>query len=201
MTDSLVTHGAHILIPNSIPIIAPIYRFQFSPQFIENLYKFSKIHQYDDRKEFKHAWEQWIEEEEDQVMEEVRRLDSLGYQGDILDKMFKSARYYFRKKSTSKKAPKARRDYISCRKCLLDAMDHHIWSGLQNQDQIQNQLFKPSEGFQEFCHKNTELLKSEIRYLIQQNIVQTEEIQEKIKKTYKNRYFTIISNHDNNRNN
>ena len=33
-----------------------IYRFKFTEQFMEELYKFSKIHQYDDRKDFKEAW-------------------------------------------------------------------------------------------------------------------------------------------------
>ena len=40
-----------------------------------------------------------------------------------LDKMFKSARYYFRKKGTEKKEPKRRCSYIGTAKELLDAMD------------------------------------------------------------------------------
>ena len=39
-----------------------IYRFKFTDDFTSELYKFSKIHQYDHRKDFKEAWENWTEE-------------------------------------------------------------------------------------------------------------------------------------------
>lgn len=80
-----------------------IFRFKFKDEFTGELYKFAKIHQYDHRKDFKEAWKIWLEENTEIVEEEVRRLTNLRYDGDILDKMFKSARYYFRKKSTEKK--------------------------------------------------------------------------------------------------
>lgn len=164
-----------------------IYRYKFTVQFMEMLYQFSKIHQYDDRPIFKEEWNNWVEENEEQVSEEVRRLDGLGYEGDVIDKMFKSARYYFRKKNISKKEPKQRRVYVSCKKDILDAMDSHIEDGLKTQE------YKPSEGFNDFCDKNKDLLKDEIVHLIESNITDTSEILSKVKKTYKNRYF-IISN-------
>jgi hypothetical protein len=77
-------------------------------EFMKELHNFSKIHQYDHRKDFKEAWNTWIEENNDIVTDEIRRLTEMGYDGDILDKMFKSARYYFRKKSTEKNEPQAR---------------------------------------------------------------------------------------------
>ena len=40
----------------------PIYRYKFNEDFMTELYNFSKIHQYDDRKEFKSAWNVWAEE-------------------------------------------------------------------------------------------------------------------------------------------
>ena len=103
-----------------------IYRFKFTQDFMDELYRFSKIHQYDERKDFKEAWEKWSEENEDLIGEENRRLNSLGYEGNVIIKMFKSARYYFRKKSTEKIEPRERRQYISVNKELLDAMDEHI---------------------------------------------------------------------------
>ena len=76
---------------NNLPIV--IYRFKFTEEFMEDLYKFSKIHQYDDRKDFKEAWKVWTKENENIINDEMRRLLNLGYEGDVLDKMFKSARY------------------------------------------------------------------------------------------------------------
>jgi len=163
-----------------------IYRFKFTQNFMDELYKFSKIHQYDDRKLFKEAWEKWSEEEEELIESEISRLNKLGYDGDVLDKMFKSARYYFRKKGTTKPDPKERKKYVGVHKDLLDAMDSHIFSGRNKKD------YKPSEGFVDFCKTNTEDLKEEIGRLLE-NDMDSSEIMNKIKKTYKNRYFISIT--------
>jgi hypothetical protein len=164
-----------------------IFRYKFSNDFTEPLYQFSKIHQYDHRKDFKEAWNIWIEENEDLVGKEVRRLTELDYKGDILDKMFKSARYYFRKKSTEKKDPKKRRVYVGIQSELLAAMDKHISSNKKNED------YKPSNGFDDFCKQYIELMKVEVTNLCKSGIKDSEEIKNKIKKTYKNRYFMSTS--------
>jgi hypothetical protein len=168
-----------------------IYRYKFSDEFIEELYKFSKIHQYDHRKDFKDAWEVWIDDNSQLIFKESTRLSELGYDGDILHKMFTSARYYFRKKGTEKKEPRMRCTYIGMQKELLDAMDNHI--GLNINMNTRENAFKPSTGFTEFCKKNIELLQQEVAILIKFNIVSSDEIKKKFKKTYKNRYFMIVS--------
>ena len=117
-----------------------IYRYKFEDTFTKELYKFSKIHQYDHRKDFKIAWNAWVEDNTELVEHETRRLENLEYEGDILDKMFKSARYYFRKKSTEKKAPKTRREYVSVQKEFLDAMDAHIKSNIKQQITTYNNI-------------------------------------------------------------
>ena len=164
-----------------------IFRYKFTDDFTGELFKFSKIHQYDHRKDFKEAWNIWTEDNDDIVSEEVRRLTNLHYDGDILDKLFKSARYYFRKKSTEKKEPLKRRDYIAIQRDLLDAMDDHIKSNISGDD------YKPSDGFDEFCKANIDLLKEEVNILCRNGFTNSVEIKNKIKKTYKNRYFLIIS--------
>lgn len=164
-----------------------IYRYKFTNDFTNELFKFSKIHQYDHRKDFKEAWDIWTGENADLVDEEVRRLTNLGYDGDILDKMFKSARYYFRKKSTEKKTPAKRRIYIGSQKDLLETMDEHIKSHINSGD------FKPSEGFDEFCKENVDILKKQVNMLCRAGFTEPNEIKSKIKKTYKNRYFLIIN--------
>lgn len=164
-----------------------IFRYKFTDDFTNELFKFSKIHQYDHRKDFKEAWKIWLEENEGIIEEEVRRLKNLGYDGDVLEKMFKSARYYFRKKSTEKKAPLKRREYVGVNKTLLDAMDKHIRLGITIED------FKPSDGFDEFCKKNKELLSEEVNNLCKNGFTDSNEIKNKIKKTYKNRYFLFIN--------
>lgn len=164
-----------------------IFRYKFTQEFMDELYKFSKIHQYDHRKDFKEAWKIWSEENDELISQEIRRLENLGYNGDISDKMFKSARYYYRKKSTEKKAPKQRCVYIGLQKDLLENMDEHI------SNNISEKGFKPSIGFDKFCVENIDSLKIEINRLLKNGINDPEEIKNKIKKTYKNRYFMIIS--------
>jgi hypothetical protein len=170
----------HILLPNLI------YRFKFTEEFMEVLYEFSKIHQYDERKDFKEAWKIWVEETETIINQETLRLNDLGYKGDILDKMFKSARYYFRKKSSEKKQPTQRRPYISVTRELLDAMDNHIKKNIFDKD------YQPKTGFISFCRTNEIVLKETLVKIFEQGVTDSEIIQEKIKKTYKNRYFILI---------
>ena len=163
---------------------ANIYRYKFNDVFVEQLSRFAKIHQYDHRKDFKEAWTKWLDEHEEMVSDEVRRLTNLDYKGDIIDKMFKSARYYFRKKSTEKKAPTTRRDYVGVGKDILAAMDEHIKTNLSN--------IKPSTGFLDFCKQEIELLEQEVQHLVELGFTDSNEIQYKMKKTYKNRYFMTI---------
>jgi hypothetical protein len=163
-----------------------IYRYKLSDDFIRDLYTFSKIHQYDHRTDFKEAWNVWIETNSDLIEKETERLVKLDYKGDILDKMFKSARYYFRKKTTDKKEPQKRRIYVGVQIALLETMDKHI---------NKNKKLKPSDGFEDFCKDtdHVELIQQEVNNLYKSGMTVSCEIKNKIKKTYKNRYFMLIS--------
>jgi hypothetical protein len=164
-----------------------IYRFKFNDEIMREIHNFAKIHQFDERKDFKEAWTVWINENEEIISQETNRLNKLGYEGDIIDKMFKSARYYYRKKSTEKKEPVKRRRYIGLQKEFLDIIDKHISENYKKED------YKPSNGFEIFCKENMDLLQDEIKRLINYNITDKTEIKNKIKKTYKNRYFILIN--------
>ena len=164
-----------------------IFRFKFTEQFMGELYKFSKIHQYDHRKDFKEAWLIWVDENTETINQEIERLMKLSYEGDILDKMFKSARYYFRKKSTAAVVSKQRRPYISINRNILEAMDKHI------KDTINNDDYQPKKGFISFCQANEIIVKECITKIMDNGIKDTELIEIKLKKTYKNRYFMLIT--------
>jgi hypothetical protein len=163
-----------------------IFRFKFSDDFVDELSQFAKIHQFDDRHQFKDAWNTWVEDNNDIVTAELRRLANMGYNGDGLDKMFKSARYYFRKKSAEKKAPVERRAYVNVDKELLDAMDEHIM------ENIDNDSYTPKDGFTDFCKSNLELLKKVVNQICESGLRDARAIEDKVKKTYKNRYFVLI---------
>ena len=159
-----------------------IYRFKFSQEFAELLSEFAKVHQYDERKDFKEAWKKWSIDYEEAIEREVERLQSTGCKGDIKDKMFKSARYYYRKKINKLTEPKERSRYIGNTKEFINDVDSHLLTNIH---------IKPSESYVLFCKNNTQIIINEIKHFLSQNISDNSEIERKIKKTYKNRYFLI----------
>jgi hypothetical protein len=163
-----------------------VFRFKFNDEIMREIHNFAKIHQFDERKDFKEAWTEWVNENNYIISQETDRLTNLGYEGDIADKMFKSARYYLRKKSTEKKAPAERRNYVAVQKELLDAIDTHIKNIISRDS-------KPSDGFDDFCKNNKDILNEEIKSLCKNGMTDSNEIKNKIKKTYKNRHFLIVS--------
>jgi hypothetical protein len=163
-----------------------IFRYKLSDDIMLCIAQFAKIHQLDDRHTYKEAWTEWVTANQDQVEREVQRLQQLAYQGDILDKMFKAGRYYFREKmpTNKKEKEKKQRDYIVMEPELIQAMDVHLRLTMKAAD------FKPALAYEQFCNEHLPLLRKEIGRLVQQQIP-SEKIADKLKKTYKNRYFNL----------
>ena len=156
--------------------------------------QFSKMHQYDDRHSYKDAWQIWLKDQEELIEREVSRLQLLGYKGDVLDKMFKAGRYYFREKVDGEKevekanVKKEKRDYIVMDTEVIKAMDVHLTSVIKQID------FKPAKGYAQFCEEQMDLLRREIIRLTQDNAnLNKEKLAEKLKKTYKNRYYILTN--------
>jgi hypothetical protein len=140
-----------------------IFRYNFSEEFAAELAGFAKIHQYDDREDFKENWNNWLKENEELVAGETRRLQSLDYEGNIPDKMFKSARYYFRTKQ--KHEPISRKKYERTPPHIIALIDEFLVEDIHRED------FTPKSSFLDFCEKYKD--------------------QDISKKTFKNRYFIL----------
>jgi hypothetical protein len=67
-------------------------------------------------------------------------------------------------------------------------MDEHIENNRYNED------YQPKTGFILFCKMNETILKETLANVIEQGITDSELIQDKIKKTYKNRYYILTQN-------
>ena len=179
------------------------FRFKFEDPFISQLSNFAKIHQFDDRVTFKEAWKVWCEDEEIKCImnEEIKRLYQNGYVGDIIDKMFKSARYYYRKKKETDGETSPRKKYVGFSSTILKAMDDHIKVQLCENiknikciDQIQHITnITPADAYEHFYNACASEIAAEIEHLnqSQDSIVNSAEINDKFKKTYKNRYYNI----------
>jgi hypothetical protein len=157
-----------------------IYRFKFSEEFLDILVEFSTIHQHDKSKVFKEAFELFVEKEEEAIALERERLENAGYKGDIIEKMYKSARYYFKNKDRSedKVNCKKRRVYIKQNKEFIEIIDRNLMFVAD---------LKPSEAFEEFKEKNKQCFEDECLRIGE--YLDKQQTYNKIKKTFKNRYF------------
>ena len=118
------------------------------------------------------------------INKEKDRLASQGYDGDIHEKMYKTVRYYLKNKSLEKKEPKKRRKYITLDKDFLEKMDDHILEVAIVQD------MKPAHAYNNFISlsSNMRLVDEQIKELTEKDMTELAATN-KIKKTYKNRYF------------
>lgn len=185
----------------STKVIIKTSRFVFSEDTVELLSEFAKLHHDDERKAYKAAWQEWIEESDVKPIldTETDRLQSLGFKGDVLDKMFKSVRYYFRKKNSAtseESESKSPRTYNTLPRETLKKIDEHIKEQIKthlhinNNAQVIESAVKPSTCFDDFCIINKplflEMLEGETATNERMN-----QIVERLKKTYKNRYYNI----------
>jgi len=161
-----------------------IYRYNFTESVSHRILAFSKLYQFEERADYKEKWELWCEENNELILQETKRLIQLGYEGDVLDKMYRSSRYYFRKKKMEKNVPKKRDQYISLSKEFLQNIDTYITDNLKL-------AIKPKEMFIQFCEIYNELIQTTTKELNEKGYNDREEIDYKIKKTFKNRYFNL----------
>ena len=171
-----------------------IFRFKLDETVMERITYFAKVHQHDDRHSYKDAWLVWLKANNELVEREISRLQQLGYKGDVIDKMFKAGRYYFREKAAAEPVvakndvAKKKRDYIVMSSEVIEVMDTHLRKIMKSPD------FKPAQGYIDFCSNHMDVLRREIIRLIQNKkgpLDSAEKIADKIKKTYKNRYFML----------
>lgn len=182
---------------NAIPPKKKVFRFKLLEEIMVIITQFAKTHQHDDRHTYKEHWNNWLQEQNETIEREVNRLNQLGYTGDVLDKMFKAGRYYFREKTvvlseeassstTVETDPKKRRDYIVMHQEVIQLMDNHLKSNVKQYN------FKPAAAYLHFCETNIAPLRKEIFRLKRENpTISDTGLVAKFKKTYKNRYFML----------
>ena len=199
-----------------VKIIVKTHRYTFGNEFITILGEFARKHQDDERKCFKKAWEKWIYENNVIVQEEIKTMKNNGFDGDVLDKMFKSARYYYRKKtkknekmkeedtenqdteneiSTTQNPTRKKNEYLSTD--ILHEMDAHIIEQIKkNITHEESNVLKigaiPAKSFDEYCLQyKARILEQSTIYSDGQPLTKAhiENTILKLKKTYKNRFY------------
>ena len=131
-----------------------VYRFTFSDGIVNELYQLNRIHQYSDKQVYKEAWESWLDSNKQLIENETKRLHNLGYEGDVLDKMYHTSRYYIRKQFIKEKPEKktTRKPRTAIPKQLLRQMEEHIQ---------QHADAKPIEAYRNFQRQQGDIVQDE----------------------------------------
>ena len=175
--------------------------FNFSETIVTKLSTFADIHRNDDRKMFKESWAKWIKSDDiyHLIETEIEAQRKKGFIGDVYDKMFKSARYYFRKKPHIPAKKAVRKQYISLCPHFLAKIDRHalelIKSHSSNVDNKCKANVSPANAYTSFCNTHQQDLYEQIEHLV--NLLEYSEICDKMKKTYKNRFHLMKLNVEN----
>jgi len=172
------------------------FRFKFSDTITDLLLDFGQQHKYDTKEEFKEQWDIWTTENQEEINIEKRRLDGIGYNGNIIIKMYKSVRYYYIKKnSVSTVKREKRKKYIHKNILFINVIDEFIRTHIIKNEET-NTLFcnlKPSIGWKLFLDSHTDLVENEvIRVQRDDETINRETAFTKAIKTFNNRYYIII---------
>lgn len=155
-----------------------IYRYNFSKEFLEKAQIFAKKNKNNNINLFKQNWNKWIQNHEIIISNERRKLLLKGYNGDINIKMFKTVRYYLKNKNDKK--PVERRKYISLSKQILDEINIHIKKSLH---------LKPEVAYINFEKESELTINNELKKIAAH--LNDKLSKKKIKKTYKNKFYSM----------
>jgi len=166
------------------------YRFKFSKPTQDALVSFSDTHRLDDIPTFRRAWKNWVDAHSELIEREKNDLEKRGYTKSTIEKMYRSVRYYFKSKSTSKKEPKKRAVYRPLNRALLEDMTRHV------REVAMSEKYKPAHAYNNFYANdryNNNLKQEKERIQTEWGLTELE-VEEKVKKTYKNRFYLVQKN-------
>ena len=144
------------------------FRQPFSDVILQKLTEFTKTNLTESRKGFQQMWSRWIVDNACLIDRERTRLRNNGFEGDVLDKMYKSARNYLRKKVREElsherdranvDAGKKRKNRISTDKNILSLMHSHA----KSINCAESRHWKPSDKFKHFMQMHGVQVREEI---------------------------------------
>jgi hypothetical protein len=174
------------------------FHFSFTEEIAEKFAYFATLHRFEDRKSFKENWTKWIQEEDiaELIEREKAILEQNGYVGDTIDKMFKSVRYYYRKKPMTPKEPKQRKPYVALPADILAKMDNHIIEVIvaNTNPETKQCIISPAKAYEAYLKKEAEAKQNADEQVQQVQVQMDDADKDKYKKTYKNRFFIATQN-------
>ncbi len=181
------------------------FRYDFSDNIVKMLGEFANENIGKSRKEFMKRWEEYIAEEDTrQTIEyEKEMMIQHGFRGDVMDKMYKSVRYYHVKRDKKKLLEEEEEEPINKYKHenrfsreFLKIMDEYIYYQLTNTDNIyvnengiQINAVSQTGSYIIFCENSREKILEEFIKIKNKSGPLTGVMVEKLRKTYKNRFY------------
>lgn len=177
------------------------YRFDFTEKVKLMLADFANMNKNATRKEFKEAWSNWLSHTTIKSLldSEQTRMKSEGFEGDVLDKMFKSARYYHKKRDTVENPVQnnigGKHQNRFSREFLIE-MDEYIRVQIAD---MKNVIYKDGKSvntlsqlnaYNRYCETNKHQILSEFILIKKERGELSPEMANKLKKTYKNRFYS-----------
>ena len=191
-------------------------RYNFTPQMMEKIQEFTRVHQFDERKKYKEEWKCWINTKEIQlkVSSEIIRLKDEGctWEDEVIkEKMYKSSKFYYKKKMEQecekgdKKGKKGDKDdkedkstvekYNGFTKAFLRKIDEYIMDKIKEKSKASSTTevdVVPIKLYNEYCMNHQDDIKKEILRLREfHRKINGEVFSEKLKKTFSHRFYNV----------
>jgi hypothetical protein len=190
---------------NSKRIRIKAIRYNFTPEMMENIQEFTRVHQFDERKKYKEEWKCWIntKEIELKVSNEIIRLRDEGctWEDEIIkEKMYKSSKFYYKKKMQTKTNDddkiKTQEKYKGFTKQFLRSIDEYIHEKIKEKSRnIEDTMgldVVPTKIYNEYCLNHKDEIKKEILRLREfHRKINGEVFLDKLKKTFSHRFYNV----------
>ena len=193
---------------NSKRIRIKAIRYNFTPEMMEKIQEFTRVHQFDERKKYREEWKCWINTKEIElnVSNEIIRLRDEGCTWEdekIKEKMYKSSKFYYKKKMQTKTNDddkiKTQEKYKGFTKQFLRSIDEYIHEKIKEKsrnikDTIGNKSLDvvPTNIYNEYCLNHQDEIKKEILRLREfHRKINGEVFLDKLKKTFSHRFYNV----------
>jgi hypothetical protein len=188
-------------------------KYIFSEEFSKVIHEFSKEHYREPLKIFRESWKLWISNNDIQIkikeeMEKMRKTNIMWTDEEIIQKIYTSARFYYRKKEKKETKEKKQTDqtnqtikntkpYIGFTKEFIRLIDNKIKEEILQKTQTEiNIILHQKQIFHIFTLEhikeiNEELAKLKKKYDEMNEMFEPYDIAIKCKKAFTNRFYLI----------
>ena len=159
-----------------------MYRYNPSQYFKSDIYEFLGKNK-SPLVPNKQLWRTYKSTNKEIIEREIRILNNMGYTKDPYMKMYKTFLYYYNKLNKGDKKVKTNNKSIKIK--ISDTFKLYIENHIEVD--LKNKILKPAKAYKQFTNKYKQNILDELSTL--EKIYKNKDLEEKIKKIYKNHYY------------